>query len=175
VWPKPSGKPGWGVAKDDWEDEDCETKTYDSLVTDTITKTVTKSKDGDSWPEETTVTVTSTKKVTVTIPKSKPAQTSYYSKPYEPKPETWSKQDTPDVPKLPESPYVPKPASYTKVPVVTANAVPSYKPSGYYVHPVASAATTTKGYKPLQATANAAVQNGVAGVGVLAAALLALF
>ena len=164
---KPSGKPTW-------PEGDCETKTYDTTVTDVITETITVTKGGNSWPELTTTTLTSTKKITVTIPRSKASETAYVPVP------------KPSAPGKPESPYVqaPKPVtsaapevpykpSYTKkttaAPVATGG---SYvKPSGSYEKPSA----TTKGYKPVMATANAAVKNGAAGAGMIAAAMLALF
>merc|ERR1712000_73827 len=79
-------------------------------------------------------------------------------------PETPYVPAKPDTPASPEVPHVPQSMSYTKV-----DAVPSYKPTGYYSKPPG----TTKAYQPVQATANAAVQNGVAGAGVFAAAFLA--
>merc|ERR1712144_82426 len=52
-WPKPS-KPAHGGDNGEWDDEeDCEAKTYDTTTVETITKTITKSEGGHSWPEPT--------------------------------------------------------------------------------------------------------------------------
>lgn len=192
--PSTSEKPSWGKpsGKPTWPEEDCETKTYDTTVTDVITKTITVSKGTDSWPELTTVTLTSTKKVTVTIPKPKETwatQTPYAPAPsapgkpeapapsmpgkpeapvvpYVPKPETSGKPEAPVVPYVPAAGY--SKASYTPVaPVATGSYA---KPSGY-----SKPSATTKGYQPVQATANAAVKNGAASAGMLAAVVLAFF